>query len=71
MSDFSEDVLRAVTDDWQSTREIMDRIPAGRGVLRAGYDNHIRHHLRKWERYGRIERRWTEDGRGCEWRRVH
>ena len=71
MSDLSENVLMAVTDDWQSTREIMDKVPRERGVLQASQENHVRHHLRKWERYGRIERRRNEDdGRGCEWRRV-
>ena len=71
MSDLSENVLMAVTDDWQSTREIVDQVPKERGVLPASFGNHVRHHLRKWERYGKIERRWNEeDGRGYEWRRV-
>lgn len=73
MSEFSEAVLGAVTDDWQTTTEIIEKIPPVH-VQKAGYGNHVRHHLRKWERYGKIERRWPEDGRRtgipCEWRRV-
>lgn len=69
MSELSERVLAAVGQDWTCTRDIIESLPSV-GVARTGFENHVRHHLRKWERYGRIERRWTEDGRSCEWRRV-
>ncbi len=65
MSDFAEEVYGLLTDDWQSAREISERIQ--------GYDTKtaiykIRRVLSTYERYGLVEMAETERD-GCHKRR--
>ena len=64
MSELAEAVARAVTDEWQSTRQIADGIPDGRGVTHASHVMAVRKHLNRMKRHGEaVERTEVMDGK--------
>lgn len=64
MSELAEAVAQAVTSEWQSTRQIADSIPDGRGVTHDSHIMAVRKHLNRMARHGEIiERMETQDGK--------
>lgn len=64
MSELAEAVARAVTSEWQSTRQIADSIPDGRGVTHDSHVMAVRKHLNRMLRHGEVaERMETQDGK--------
>ena len=55
MSDFSEQVLAAITDEWQYTREICDKVP--QQLDTESHRAKVRKHLRGLLSRGLVERR--------------
>lgn len=64
MSELAEAVSLAVTTEWQSTREIADSIPQGRGLARDSHVMSVRKHLNRMARHGEVlERTEVQDGK--------
>lgn len=70
MSDLSDEVERAVTHEWQTTRQICERMD-WHGIPERCRCQRAYEHLRKYLPYGLIEKRIIKDGPGghmAEWR---
>ncbi len=61
MSDFAEQVYSLLTDDWQTSRDLAERI-GGRDLEVLAYK--VRRVLHTYSRYGLVEVSYTE-GNGC------
>lgn len=66
-----EDIRALLTDEWQTTRAIADRVPAGKGTDAARVQA-VRRVLDSEFRFGMAERRMAKSRgvRTWEWRRV-
>lgn len=67
MSVFTEAVLRELSPEWRSTREIADSVPV-RGVSDNSHMSNVGRTLRKAVRDGLAEGRAHRDPRGYVWK---
>lgn len=69
MSDRGDAVRSALTEDWQSTREIADAVPESRGCAPASHLVAVYKHLGRLAKLGEAEHRVAPSGRPqAEWR---
>ena len=70
MSEFTETVYEALTDEWQSTHDIGTKVC--QGLDWPSHRNKVSHHLRVLVANGRAEERTSESSgiRFLEWRRI-